>query len=126
MSDVYRSMFGKEFRFNDPVRITCVIMPDSERTGRLVQVRKKCGAYGSDMYFVRRADKSLHCFENAVVEPCDDIVLPDHDIDHVGDEYTLRGEFPETGFLVEEPKQPMSYSPPFSIAIMSGGVTSER
>ena len=118
MSDVYKSMFGKEFRFNEPVEITSIPLPEKERIGRLIQVRKSCGAYGSDVFLVRKPDGGLQQFENVGIKKYTKAELPVDDHDSVEDEYTIEGgQFGETGFVIDNPKQPQSYSPPFSIAV---------
>lgn len=115
----------RSFSFNDHV---CVEMlrgvPDERRTGRLVQVRKKCGQFGSDVYFIRLRDGSLMTFENVMIRRVDDslfdrafYICNDHippvipyqapdDDDSETAEYGIGGEWPETGFIVEKPSQP--------------------
>lgn len=45
------------FRFNDVVEFLFTFLHEEDRIGRLVQVRKGCGQFGSDMYFIRRANR---------------------------------------------------------------------
>ena len=120
MSDVYKSMFGKLLWFNDPVKIMYTLLPESECIGRLVQVRKSCGAWGTDIFFIRKPDGVLHTFENAGIEKFTKWELPVDETDSTEVEYTIKGQWGETGFVIEEPKQPQSYSPPFSIAVQQG------
>ena len=80
-------------------------LPLEERTGRLVQVRRGCGQFGSDAFFVRRRDGSLQSFENVAIRHYSGD-LPTLTEDSTEQEYTLRGAWPETGFIIEEPSQP--------------------
>lgn len=128
---------GKEFRFNDHVCIEMLMgVPIEKRTGRLVQVRKGCGQFGSCIYFLRMRDGSLATFENAMIRHVDDEqfvdafyrlngkeapVIPDQapvDSDSETATYTIGGEWPETGFIVDAPKQPETPGC-FSMAISS-------
>lgn len=77
-SPVYTAYNGKSFRFNDHVCVEMLFgVPDEERTGRLVQVRKGCGQFGSDLYFIRLRDESLMTFENAMIRKVDDTEFED-------------------------------------------------
>jgi hypothetical protein len=120
MSETYKAQFGREFVFNDPVKITMTLLPDSECIGRLVQVRKSVGQYGTDVLFIRMPDESLRTFENVGIEEYTEEELPVYEEDSTEVEYTIADEWPEVGFVIEEPKQPQSYSPPFGIAITKG------
>lgn len=141
MSDVLIER-GKEFRFNDHVCIECLLgVPDEKRTGRLVQVRKGCGQFGSNLYFVRLRDGSLKTFENAMIRHADDKqfedafyvangrtppVIPEQAINEDDTEtvtYTIQHKWPETGFIIENPKQPET---PGSFAIMISRITPTR
>ena len=116
---------GKEFRFNDHVCIETLFgVPIENRTGRLVQARKGCGQFGSNIYFIRLRDGSLVTFENALIRHVDDEqfvdafyrrngqaapVIPDQapdENDSVNATYSIGGQWPETGFIVAAPKQP--------------------
>lgn len=118
---------GKEFRFNDLVCIEMLIgVPDEKRTGRLVQVRKGCGQFGSCLFLVRRRDGSLAAFENAMIRHANDKrfedafyrsngkqppVIPDQPVNAADSEtkcYTIAGKWNETGFIVENPSQPQT------------------
>lgn len=91
---------GKQFRFNDVVRgMTTGV------EGRLVQVRCGCGQFGSDVYFLRRRDGTLHTVENDWLERVDDDSFPPGP-DHPMVTYTIEEKWPETGFIVEKPSQP--------------------
>jgi hypothetical protein len=128
---------GRTFRFNDHVCIELLMgVPDEKRTGRLVQVRKKCGQFGSDIYFVRLRDGSLACFENALMRHVGDKrfedafyrsngkqppMIPDQPPDPIDTEtdiYSIGEKWPETGFIVENSKRPQTPGA-FSIAVIS-------
>lgn len=115
---------SKSFRFNDHVCVEMLMgVADDKRTGRLVQVRKGCGQFGSDLYLIRLRDNSLMSFENAMIRRADDEdfvnafyrangrtppVIPPQPPgpDTETTEYTLKNGWPETGFLIEKPAQP--------------------
>jgi|JI10StandDraft_1071094.scaffolds.fasta_scaffold1182516_3 hypothetical protein len=116
---VYLNCFGREFRHNDVVECTCVLIPREQAVGRLLQVRKGKGQFGSDIFLLRLGDGSLRFFENVGLKHVDD-AIPVNEDDTADVEYTLRGEFPESGFIVNEPKQPASPSPMFGITVSKG------
>lgn len=79
--------------------------------GRVVQVRKKSGAYGSDTVLLRRADSSLHSYHNMgffsvskdylplyeeAMKECDDKKLDTGD-----NTYNIMGNNAVKGFVVE-------------------------
>lgn len=117
---------GKRYAFNDLVVMECVIgIPDERRIGRLVQVRKGVGQFGSDLYFIRLRDGGLVTFENVLMRRADDKQFedafyrlgqrrepptihpqPPFDGDSEQVEYTITNKWPETGFIIEKPKQP--------------------
>jgi hypothetical protein len=128
---------GKEFRFNDHVCVEMLMgVPIEKRTGRLVQVRKGCGQFGSCIYFLRMRDGSLATFENVMIRHVDDEqfvdafyrlngkeapVIPAQapaDSESETSTYTIGGEWPETGFIVGAPKQPETTGS-FSMVISS-------
>ena len=134
---------GKEFRFNDHVCVEMLMgVPIEKRTGKLVQVRKGCGQFGSCIYFLRMRDGSLATFENAMIRHVDDEqfvdafyrlngkeapLIPDQapvDSDSKTSTYTIGGEWPETGFIVDAPKQPKTPGC-FSMAISSPNDTAQ-
>lgn len=140
-SPVYTAYNGKSFRFNDHVCVEMLFgVPDEERTGRLVQVRKGCGQFGSDLYFIRLRDESLMTFENAMIRKVDDTEFEDMfyrangrtppNIPHqepMKDDteeviYTLKNKWPESGFIVEKPTQPQTPGS-FAMAISPDSVT---
>jgi len=117
---------GKEFNFNDHVYGELMIGPDEKRSGRLVQVRKGCGQFGSNVYFIRLRDGSLMTWENVMIRRVDDQgfieafyltndrtppEVPAQSIDEADSEsveYTIAGEYPEIGFIVDAPRQPQT------------------
>ena len=124
---VFRSHDGREFRFNDLVCIEMLMgVPDEKRTGRLVQVRKGCGQFGSCVFMVRLRDGSLAAFENAMMRHANDKrfedafyrsngrqppVIPDQPENTADSEtecYGIAGKWNETGFIVENPSQPQT------------------
>ena len=116
---IYKAgLFGKtELSFNDPVEVTFTFLPKEETIGRLVQVRKKCGAWGSDVLFIRLPSGKLRTFENVGIQPYKGKELPFYEGDSIEETYTIMEQYPETGFIIETPKQPESYSPPFAITV---------
>jgi hypothetical protein len=116
---------GKEFRFNDRVFVELCPGPIEKRSGRLVQVRKGCGQFGSDTYFIRLRDGSLCAFENAQMVRVDDKEfikayylmndmappdIPPQDV-YPGEStdipYTRgAGKYPAVGFIVDNPEDP--------------------
>ncbi len=80
--------------------------------GYVVQVRKKAGAFGSDMILLRHPDGVLGRHENQSYHRVDDETLakikalyddgmtPDEYEDY-SQPYTLSGEYPETGKIIE-------------------------
>lgn len=80
--------------------------------GYVVQVRKKAGAFGSDMVLLRHPDGSLGRHENQGYYRMDDLWLeqaktlfpegmtPDEYEDY-SQAYTLGGEYPEIGKIIE-------------------------
>ena len=55
MPETY-DLHGKTFKFNESVNLICIIPPCG---GRLVQVRKKVGEFGCDMYLFEHAPTVL-------------------------------------------------------------------
>ena len=128
---------GKEFRFNDHVVIEAIFgLPDSKRSGRLVQIRKGCGQFGSNVYLLRLSDGSLMSFENVLIRHAHDKQFVDayylmnnmvppsvtpqacNPLDSETATYTLSGKWPETGFIIENPAQPPTPGS-FSIAVVA-------
>lgn len=103
------SYSGYTFEFNEPVEILFTFEKDN--IGRLVQVRKKVGQFGSDVYFVRMRDGSLSSFENVGIKHYLGKSIPiilDEDnnpLDSENQEYRRQGKYPEVGFVIENPKE---------------------
>lgn len=81
------------------------------RIGKMVQVRLEAGDFGSDCVLFRSADGVLRRHENQAffripkeyypeIKEFFKEVLADNDPDRTDIEYTLSGEFPETGFII--------------------------
>lgn len=135
MSQTYTT-HGKVFEYNAHVVMECLFgVPDEKRIGRLVQVRKGVGAFGSDVLIIRLRDGSCATYENVLIRRADDKRFEDafyrsngktppeiqdqpcNPCDNDGDEFTIAGKFPETGFIVEKPKQHDSSTQSFSMMI---------
>jgi hypothetical protein len=102
-----------------------MIAPKEKRSGRLLQVRVGCGQFGSNVYFVRLRDGSLMTWENVMIRHVNDDrfidlfyrmngmlppIVQEQD-KYLSDSETVSysmsgGKWPETGFIVEAPKQP--------------------
>lgn len=132
----YINSSNKEFSFNDHVCIEMLMgVPDEKRTGRLVQVRKGAGAFGSDILIIRLRDGGLASFENALIRHVNDVrfeeafyrsngkappiipAQPPLEEDSIEVEYSIANKWPEAGFIVEQPKQPPSTKQSFSMTI---------
>ena len=131
----YVSPEGRRFHFNDHVCVEMLIgVPDEKRTGRLVQVRKGCGQFGSDVYFLRLRDESLMTFSNAMIRHVDDerfvdafyrfngrtppVIPPQAPLEGDTEEtaYSICSRWAEAGFVIENSSLPQ---PPgcFSLVI---------
>lgn len=120
----YKTLEGRELAFNEHVVAEMVPAPIAERSGRLVQVRKRCGQFGSDIFCLRLADGRLHTFENCLLRSASDetfvnnfyrangreapalIDVPIHPGDSEEAIYTIQERWPETGFIIDHPEQP--------------------
>lgn len=123
MKDIY-TISGKEFHWNQLVVMEMLMgVPDHLRQGRLVQVRKGVGQFGSDQYIIRLANGSLKTFENVLMRSANDkrfehafyisngkqppkIIEFENTIDKPEGCYDIKGEWLEHGFIIEHPKQP--------------------
>lgn len=101
MNKVHRNEMGFEFRFNDPVQVTLVFLPQEETIGHLVQVRKRRGQFGSDIYLVRKPNGRLQAFENVGLQPYAGTLPPVDKDDSEVVKYSIGNNFPEVGFLIE-------------------------
>lgn len=109
-----------QHRFGDPVEVTMVFADQADRIGRLIQVRRKCGQFGSDQLFIRKPNGNLQTFENVSLQPYEAAELPPLDGDDTETEYTVAGgKFPETGFIIENPSQPRTHGS-FAITVERG------
>lgn len=112
----YKSYYGTEYEFNDQVEILGVFGPPP--VGRLIQIRKGVGAYGSDLIFIRLPNGDLHTYHNVMLSKYGiGATLPLDPDDSTEQEYTIGGEKPETGFVIEEPSQEPEPSPAFAITV---------
>lgn len=101
----------------------------TRRIGYCVQVRKGCGQFGSDMVFLRHPDGALSTHENQSYLVMTDEqkqmaleifeCLPHDEANEDGSdpEYTIGGEFGETGFLIIDSKTEPTPNAPFQITI---------
>lgn len=130
---------GQEFSFGELVVMEAVLIPDADRIGRLVQIRKGAGAFGSDIFIIRRESGALITCENVWMRkandatfedsysrvngkeppPIPDIPLLEQDTQET--EYSIADKYPETGFIIEQPKQPDSPTQSFGMIITKGG-----
>ena len=134
---IYISPEKRQFKFNDHVVAEMVFgLSDSQRSGRLVQVRKKVGAFGMDAYFIRNGDGTLRVIENVMIRHADDKEFEDafyvsngqnppniphqpiNEIDSTKEAYSYHNnQFPEVGFIIESPSQPPSEKQSFAMRI---------
>ena len=136
MRESYKSGFPVDtLYFNDLVVVEMVFAEDDKRIGRLMQIRKGVGAFGSDLIFLRLHDGSLMTFENVGIRHADNkrvedafyrsngreppVIRPadEYKRDEENIEYTIVGKYPETGFIIESPKQPQSGQQSFGMVI---------
>lgn len=119
---------GSVFNFGDLVVAEVCFAPDEDRVGRLLQVRVGVGAFGSDMFLIRARSGKMTWFHNVRLRRADDhafveafylnngnvppVIEPEsaHPTDEPGQTYTIGGEYPETGFVIKEPRQPSQHS----------------
>lgn len=116
----YTNEIGYQFRFNDMVECTMTLLPRDKTVGRLIQIRKGKGQFGSDQYLIRRADGTLGFFENVGLRHTSDVV-PVCEDDCTTAEYTHQGGlYPEAGFLIANPSQPDAPPTAFGLTISNG------
>lgn len=136
-NSIYISPEKRQFKFNDHVVAEMVFgLTDSQRSGRLVQVRKKVGAFGTDAYFIRNSDGTLRVVENVMIRHADDKEFEDafyvsngqnppdiphqpiNEIDSTNEAYSYHNnQFPEVGFIIESSSQPASEKQSFTMLI---------
>ncbi len=137
MTETYKDHTSAQFGFGDLLVAEMVMADDEKRVGRLVQVRKGVGAFGMDVYIMLLHDGSLQTFENVKLRRADDRqfveafylsngttppIVEDEDSyprDEPNIEYTIAGKWPESGFVIADPKQPASEQQSFAMMIMS-------
>ena len=119
LSSPYENIAGVKFHFNTPVLFCLCPGQIEDRCGRLVQVRKGIGAFGSDLYFLRRNDGSLITGENLYLTKYYGYVAPPEPCDSVDTEYTVSPEarYPEKGFVIDNPSGPPAMVQSFAITI---------
>lgn len=83
--------------------------------GYVVQIRKNAGAFGTHLLFLRHPDGTLSTHENQYFHKIhpdylddakalfDEGVTPE-EMEDYSEPYTIGGEFPETGKIIENPK----------------------
>lgn len=107
----------------------CGPHPIESRIGYCVQVRKKCGAFGSDKVFLRHPNGNLIVHENqsfiAMTEEQEEQartifeMLPDEETPDDG--YSDESGITETGFLIEASQsQPMQNMPVIQMTVDKG------
>jgi hypothetical protein len=84
---------------------------DNLSFGRLLQVRKKSGAFGSDTIFLREADGKVRCYHNMAFFDVASEFLPmfeeamkevdEKNIDNEESVYSISGKNPAIGFVIE-------------------------
>jgi hypothetical protein len=129
---------GREFRFGDLVVAEVCFAPDCDRVGRLMQVRVGRGAFGSDIYLIRDRRGDLRSFHNVRLRHANDNAFvqafyfnngmqPPHvypeseyEQDEPDQEYRIGTEYPERGFLIENPKQPHDAQQSFAMMVTHG------
>jgi hypothetical protein len=114
-SEIYRAYDGQQWRFNDAVEAIGCFAPIEQRSGRLVQVRKGTGPFGMNGYFIRKADGSLCHWMNVALR-CYNGPLSEY-LDEPGETYTILEEWPETGFVIENPKGPAHHQQSMTMMI---------
>ncbi len=108
--------------------ITGQIMGKKEPNfGRVIQVRKKSGAFGSDTVLLRESDGGLQSYHNMGFFSVADEFLPiyenamkevdEKNIDKEGDGYTIEGKNEATGFIVHGMDDTDGKSYSFAIAV---------
>ena len=113
------TFLGRSFEFKDPVIAEGLIgYSEEKRCGRLIQARKGVGAFGSDIFLIRRPDGQLATFENVMLLPYKgELAMDPCEEDDTETEYTINHEHPETGFVIEHPQQPESERQSFSMMV---------
>jgi len=129
---------GRTFQFGDLVVAEVCFAPDCNRVGRLMQVRVGRGAFGSDIYLIRDHSGDLRSFHNVRLRHANDDafvqafylnngmqpprVYPEseYEQDEPDQEYRIGVEYPERGFLIQDPKQPHDAQQSFAMMVTHG------
>lgn len=101
--------------------------------GYVTQIRKGCGAFGSDVYFIREHDETLNTHENNAywILPDDQVemirphfdYLPEKELEENPDLiYTIKGEREFGGFIVTEDNHKSDAMTTMTITITEGDV----
>jgi len=96
----YKQLFGPELNYKDCVSSTTAMSGGKVVVGRLLQVRLECGAFGSDVIFIRTPEGKLVTVENDMLKKLPIDSFPDVASDSLEQEYTILGKYPETGFII--------------------------
>lgn len=103
--------------------------PDPERRiGFLIQVRKGCGQFGSDMLLLRHPNGKLCSHENQSIFPMTDeqeqLARPmfewQPETEDMNEPYAIDGVW-ETGFIIEHPSQKSTFPDHCAMAITIKG-----
>lgn len=105
-----------EFQYKQIVIITFLvgIIP----FGRLIQIRKKCGAFGTDAILVRLPNGELQTYENVGINHVKEYYLHRYkhemdkveDVDDINGEYHIAGTRHAKGFIVEYDEKLSSFN----------------
>lgn len=102
------NMNSEEHGFNNLVICLHPFVEDIKCIGRLVQVRKKSGVFGTDTIFIRLMDGELQCWENqgffSISEEHKSYLesfFKDIPLDKENIEYSINGKHKAKGFIVE-------------------------
>ena len=116
----YKTYYGGTLNFNDAVKCsTLSIMTGKDVIGRLVQVRKNCGSFKTDVFFIRLPDETLQTFENEHIVKIEDDIP--NGPDSITAEYTIKGKYPKVGFIVDESEWDVKESS-FSMMVSDKGI----
>lgn len=115
-------MRTEEFGFNS---IVVPMLLGRLEFGRLVQVRRKSGVFGTDTVFVRVPGGELKSYQNCGFFGINreyvhlyENAMADTKVDEPNMTYTLQGNNPATGFVVEGLDDTGGEAASFSMAIM--------
>lgn len=99
---------AEEHGFNTIVIAAFAPCEDIKKVGRLLQVRKNAGAFGTDSIFIRTMDGGIECWENqsfySVHPDCADYfhkLFEETPIDPPNSEYSINQKHKASGFIVK-------------------------